>query len=293
MRFEFVRCLVIGLAALSFGRVTVAQVIGNGDGQFTVRAYNLIDGGGSADSDINTVAEMTAVWNFLDTNPGFTTGTTPSIGGAVLNIGTNLTTLSVGFNVPNVIDFNGGGDFGTNNPYSNIAGGAGLGGDDFSVRAQTYVQFNTGGTYTIAVASDDGRQINLSEAIPGFAPGYSGFTARNLQTSGTFTSGDDSIFYDGCCGQTLGTFTVGAGEVLALDTFFHERGGGDYFEVSLAQGSQATFAAGTFQLLTDGMFNGAISLHSAVQLVPEPSMVAFWSLAAVGAIAFYRLRRRA
>jgi hypothetical protein len=257
----------------------------------------------------NNTPNWLGVWNALDGGAG----PTGSVVGR--NVQFNLKDFEVDFN------YGGGGNFGGTRSIQSINnnGPGGTGGvigpgegdgapdnaSNYSVRAQTYLQFTQGGTYTIAMGSDDGRLISLTEALPGSAPGYTGFTARNGQFGGgnpaggfpaSFTPGDTEIgFSDGTgVNQTLGTFNVAAGDILALDAFYYEGTGGDAGEISLAQGSQTAFSTATFQLLTDNMFNGAVQLSTSIQQVPEPAAVVIWSIFAValGFVGYRRIRRR-
>ncbi|MCP4377423.1 MAG: fibro-slime domain-containing protein, partial [bacterium] len=162
-----------------------------------------------------------------------------------------------------------------NNDGPGGSGGDITGGYDFSLRARTFIRFTTGGEYSISAGSDDGRRIQLTEAVAGSAPGYAGFTARGGQVTGDFVSGDTAISFDGTTGHqhTTGVFTVAAGDILALDTFFFERSGGDQFHVAIKAGSD-TDHGGTsdgWQLLEDGAAGVLISSDIDAFFVDEPT----------------------
>ncbi|MEZ5303447.1 MAG: PEP-CTERM sorting domain-containing protein [Verrucomicrobiales bacterium] len=218
-----------------------------GDGLFTVRAFNVV--AGSDDSDLNDTLETLNMWRGLDARPA---GATGYIAGNH-NVSSNLNATS------SVVDYaGGGGNFGTNLPYSSIAGGAGLGGDDFSVRARTYITLPAG-DYSIAAASDDGRYIAIS------GDNVTPVGAAGAQVTGTPSLGANVFYFNGTTGHnnTIGQFTVGAGGAeVALDTFFFERGGGDSFEVSIANGHQGAFSTPTFELLQDGALGGNAQISS-------------------------------
>ncbi|MCP4377421.1 MAG: hypothetical protein GY794_14745, partial [bacterium] len=150
-----------------------------------------------------------------------------------------------------------------NNDGPGGSGGDVTGGYNFSLRARAFIRFTAGGEYSISAGSDDGRRIQLTEAVAGSAPGYTGFTARGGQVTGAFASGDTAISFDGPTGyqHTTGVFTVAAGDILALDTFFFELGGADLFHVAIKAGSD-TDHGGTsdgWQLLEDGVAGALIS----------------------------------
>lgn len=230
------------------------------DGLFTVRAFNVVGGGGSNDNDLNSTLESLSIWNALDVGGG-PTGTLPA--SASRSITTTYNFQNVHRNTTaSVIDYaGGGGQFGTDNAYSTIGGG--LGGDDFSVRARGFVKFNTAGTYSIAAGSDDGRVLTLADV--GMSPGYAGFSATGGQLS-TPPTAADTVGYNGTTGHntSTGVLSVNAGDVLGLSSFFFERGGGDSFEVSIKSGSD-TSAGGPgdgWSLLTDGALAGAVNVST-------------------------------
>jgi len=251
-----------------------------------VKAFNVVGGGGSTDNDLDSATETGVIWNFLDANPGFT-GTTPDLGGGkVYNVENNLVDATA------AVDYaGGGGNFPLDYSYSTISGGAGLSGDDFSVRAQAFVGIPEG-TWTIAVASDDGRLLQLNGITNPLLAFASGHDQINLGGAGF-----NYVGYDGTTGhdQTLGVFTIqnadldslGHLSMAMLDAFFFERGSGDSFEISIAPGAHTGFND-NFMLLEDGMFGWVVS-QSELRFVPEPSTML---LLAGGLLAVARRRRR-
>jgi len=219
---------------------------------FTVKAYNIVGGGGSNDNDINSASENLTIWDFLDANPGHT-GNTGDVGtGKIYNVQNNHT------DVAGVIDYaGGGGDFGVNNPYSTIGTGAGLGGDDFSVRALSTITFNTGGTYTIRAGSDDGRYLRLAGVT---------FDSVGGQ-GGTYQPLADTVVFDATTGhdRSWGTFTVAPGTVATLDSHFFERGSGDSFELSISNSG----SGGPYVLLQDDPFGGGEISVSPTYTLPD------------------------
>ena len=217
----------------------------------------------------NTTSNWKALWDEVgETN---TTGNVVTVAG----------TYNVVYNhsdTETVFDYEGGGNFGTNRNLNTInsdgpgGGASSVGGDDYSIRAKSYLAFNVGGTYTIALGSDDGRRIQLTEASVGSAPGFSGFTSRGDQYNGSFTSGDNVIGFSGGTGhnQTVGVFTVQAGDILELDAFYYQGNGGHSGEISIASGAFSSFTnTSDFKLLTDQQFGIALSSDNNFSLAAE------------------------
>jgi len=225
---------------------------------FNARMIQISPGGGSTDNDINTANEAIVI-----ATEATGLGTLNASNGANYNV----TTFVEG--QYEVIDFaGGGGSFSVNNPYPD---GRTTPGDDFLVGVQAYLEMRPG-TYTIAFGSDDGGALQLS--------GITFTSTFNENPTGGQGVGTDTILFNGNRGHgwTGGTFTVpGGGGVYysELYSLFYERGGGDSYEIALAQGSQGSFN-GNFELLTDGLYGWRVAPH----MIPEPSTLLIWSLLA-------------
>ena len=133
------------------------------DGLFEVQVVST-----SGNTPGTNVNNWQALWTALDGGAG----PTGSVAGYdVIN---NTTDTEVVFDYPGT-----GGDYSVNNTLGTIAGDgpgggpgpfnpSGTSGSNYSVRAKTFIKFNNAGTYTIALGSDDGRRIELTEAAPRF-----------------------------------------------------------------------------------------------------------------------------
>ena len=132
------------------------------------------------------------------------------------------------------------GYFGSKNSPSTIDSGSGnfTGNANYSIRAATYLQFDNAGTYTIAMGSDDGRRVELTDV--GGSATFTGFTSVSGQGGG---SGANVFGFSGGTGHrwTYGTFTVAAGDILRLDAFYYEGGGGDSGEIAIAANRNSRF----------------------------------------------------
>lgn len=245
------------------------------DGLFTVDAFQLSAG------QLNNTPETRLIWNGIDGGAGI--GDVPIAGHTIGALESDTASQII---------YNGNFDgFVGSVGYSTIGGGTVTGGNDFSVRARTFVEFTTGGTYSISSGSDDGREIVLSDI--GLSTGYSGFSAAGNQVDG-FVAGSEAIEKTGTTGHahTTGVFSVDAGDVLALDAMFFERGGGDQFHIAIKLGSDTGFGGtgDNWELLTDGALNGFIQLTSDLApSVPEPATA---TLALLGLGGLMRRRRR-
>jgi autotransporter-associated beta strand protein/VCBS repeat-containing protein len=199
-----------------------------------LNVYNALDGGAGP---TGTIAGYNITNNVIDTEVSF------DYAGDAGNFGTNHAIGSI----------NGTGPGGSGGPFSP----SGQGGSNYSIRATTYLRFSVGGTYTLAMGSDDGRRISLTAADLTSGSPFNGFASRGGQTNGSFTAGDSVIGYSGGTGHdwTAGVFTVAAGDVLMLDAFYYEGSGGDSGEIAIASGSYGDFTNTTdFTLLREGVF---------------------------------------
>jgi MYXO-CTERM domain-containing protein len=215
---------------------------------FKVEGFNIVGGGGSNDNDLNSTNETISIWNALDNGVG-PTGPVSVPQATNVNGTYNFQNIHTGVNNAVVNYGGGGGNFGGNVGYGTIGGG--LGGDDFSVRATAAVTFNNAGTYRIAAASDDGRLVNLTGAVLNSVSGQTNIGGPGASTYGwTNPTGHNN---------STGEFTVNAGDVVNVESFFFERGGGDSFEISVASGAGGACCGG-FTLLQNGALAGGITM---------------------------------
>ena len=203
----------------------------------------------------NITANWLNIWNAVDA--GATTGTI-----AGFNITTNLRDTETTFNYADAASY--GGTLGINSINNNGPGLAGgfAGADDYSIRTRSFLRFTTGGTFTLAMGSDDGRRVSLAPVFAGSAPGYSGFTAQGGQVDGPFVAGQTVVGFSGGTGHnwSVGTFTVAAGDLLALDAFYYEGNGGDSGEIAIASGTFGGWTNTTdFPLLANGVLGIQLS----------------------------------
>jgi hypothetical protein len=121
----------------------------------------------------------------------------------------------------------------------------GLSGDteDYALRASAKVTIPAG-TYSLAVTSDDGFRLT----IPGIT-----FTATSGE-NGNNGVGTNSIAYAAPRGNaaTVGTFTLASPLTTTITLDGYERGGGDTFELSIANTATTAFNTTAFQILRDG-----------------------------------------
>ncbi len=237
--------------------ITVADAARVGDGHFNVRAFRVVGGGGSTDNDLNDLAETTSIWDAID--GGAPVPGAVAVGAAVYNVDQFET------DVESKIDYGGGGgNFGGTLGYASIngdgpgGGGGGItGGDDFSVRADTHIAFKNPGTYSLAVVSDDGRRVELTAAELASGSPFGPFIAHGGQVDGGSGTGTNLLVRNGTTGHaaSVGVFEAAAGDVLFLDAYFFERGGGDSFEIAIKAGSDTGYGGpgDGWQLLQQGV----------------------------------------
>ncbi len=272
-------------------------------GGWQIDTFNLIGGGGSNDNDINTTSEALAIWNAIDGGQG--TGTTGLISGGLdvqVDQIYNITGVTDVENT-NLVNYGGGnGDFGGNTAYGTInddgpggGGGPVNGGDDFSIKTTGFMQFMQGGQYSIAIASDDGRRLELTaEDLEAGSP-FAGFIAKGGQGAGGGDEDAFSLHQNGTTGhnRTVGVFEVLQGDVLELEGVFFERGGGDSYEISIKFGNDTGFGGpgDGWILLSDAVNQGLIRLSAQqFQIVPEPTTAV---LGLLGLAGLARRRRQA
>jgi VCBS repeat-containing protein len=259
-----VQSLAAGQTATDTFTYTLNDRNATGDGLFNISAFAADSGGGSNDNDLNTTNEVLGIWNAIDGGANLTNPVSAN--------GKNYNVARFEQDTENRVIYNGNFDgYSGSLAYSSInsngpggSGGSITGGNDFSVRAKSFLYFNTGGTYSIAVGSDDGRRIKLTATDLTAGSPFAGFTAAGGQTTGTNLGVDSSVvMHNNPTGHnhTTGVFTVAAGDILELDTFFYERGGGDQFHLSIKAGND-TSHGGTgdgWALLQNETLNMAVS----------------------------------
>jgi autotransporter-associated beta strand protein len=268
--------LLIPAAALAvLISLPAASAFGQGfsltsDGVHRVTAFDLTSGGGATDTQVSSATEALGIWNAIDAG-----GVVP---GAIT---ANSQTYNVGAYVNNTvasIDYVGGGDFSVNRALSTIGTGFPMAGavEDVSVRARTYLAVPVG-NWSIAIASDDGRRLAMSDAQAGAAgsggvTGFSTFSGHGGQMDSGSGTGQNFLLYAGTTGheRSIGTFSVTPAQVesgtnvalLYLDGFYFERGtGGGSVELSIRNGLDTTFGGASegWTLLQNGTFGWTVS----------------------------------
>ena len=233
---------------------------------FNARLIRIQGGGGSNDSQINSAAEALSIAQNA-------TGT------GLLTIGsTNYNVTVFSDEVTPIVDYaGGGGSFGYNRKYPDGHDGGWM--EDFLVRAHAWVRIPPG-TWTIGFGSDDGGLLRL-DGLFGAT-----ITFTNEYNTNGDSGLDNEVRYNGVRGHswTRGVFTVSDETYAELTALFFERGGGDSFEIALAQGARSGFNTNDFQLLYSGLHGWIVS----PTLIPEPST----ALLALLGLAGLRLRRR-
>jgi hypothetical protein len=251
------RNLIIVFLAVGFLSCQLAIPTTEAAPTFTVQAYNVVGGGGSNDNDLNSTLESLGIWDAID--GGAVTGPV-TIGSTTYNI------QNIHNDTDSVISYNNG-TFSPNNAWSTIGSGAGLGGDDFAVRALATVTFQPG-TYSVATGSDDGRYLRLAGIT------FDSFGGQG----GTVQSAADTVMFNGTTGHnySVGTFTVAAPTTATLDTHFFERGGGDSFNLAIKSGADTSMGGpgDGWELLQHNALGGSVSVDNAYTLPSRLKTVA-------------------
>ena len=142
------------------------------------------------------------------------------------------------------IDFagNGGGTFAVNNPV------LGAGGNDFAIEARAKVTIPAG-TWQIAFGSDDGGQLTLADVSFGARFGENFLFPAEQRSNQIWFNDNRGHAWTGA------SFTLTAPLTTIFHSSFHERGGGDSFEVAIrnaSSGLQTGVNATDWVLLEDG-----------------------------------------
>ncbi|MEZ6120765.1 MAG: hypothetical protein R3C28_29890 [Pirellulaceae bacterium] len=150
-----------------------------------------------------------------------------------------------------VVDFaGGGGTYGENYPYPNGVADTSM--NDFVVQVTADVVIPAG-SWSISFGSDDGGQVT----IPGIE--LIEFEDDNFQ--------DDQIRFEGNRGHawTTGTFELAEELSTTITGSFHERGGGDSFEIAILNDAVLEDAnpANGWELLGDGVYGWSVTTSAA------------------------------
>ena len=115
-----------------------------------------------------------------------------------------------------------------------------------------------------------------------------------FNTDGDADHNDDTVFYNGNRGHgwTGGTFTVGPEGLQAhIDASFHERGGGDSFEVAIAGGHLNDFTDHAEESI-DGFYKTLAGAGEfGIRVIPEPSSTVLLGMG-LGLLGLFRRRMR-
>jgi hypothetical protein len=151
-----------------------------------------------------------------------------------------------------VADLGGGnGSFAGAQPYPNGVADESM--NDFAVQLTANVKIPAG-TWTIGFGSDDGGQVTIP-----------GIEFQDFLNSDSFE--DDQIRFTGNRGHawTVGTFELAADLETTIVASFHERGGGDSFEIAVIdeEALEAASPGAGWQLLGDGALGWEVKTTAA------------------------------
>ena len=212
----------------------------------------LVELGSTANNgDVDTSAEAYEIFQFLDGNPGFTGSTGPLPNGITYDIANNLDELID----PGPINWDDGGNF-TGDRSTTILG---RGADDnhYLLRYTGTIVFPPG-DYTIDHNADDGSLVRLEGVtlLNKYGENFDNDGSGGIIFGGT--SPPDTTVYNGDSGghHTGGSFSFTEETAVKVDMWFWEKGGGEHWEVSIANSLETGFggAGTTFLLLEDGVF---------------------------------------
>ena len=214
-----------------------------------------IDSGGS-NTQINTITEALAI------HAAWLAAGSPASG--LINSGTYNVAAS-GSSTVDRIDFGGSEHYFSDTlPYP----GSGVSGEDFLVHASGTLSL-AAGDYTIYVESDDGFSF-IMDTLSGDTVAFNKF--------GRSTSGDSNeLRYEYPTGnsKTGGSFTLSQDSVFDIAAIFFERGGGDFFEISIANDIRTSTAPSGYEILRDGAINGKVKFGQCV----TPSQIDHFKIA--------------
>ncbi|MFT5413488.1 MAG: hypothetical protein ACI9NC_006243, partial [Verrucomicrobiales bacterium] len=223
-----------GLASGGDGIITYAS---NALPGWLVRNLDVVGGTGSGNVDSLTEAD-----------------------GLIANTGTaNFTLQGDRTEVRPILDLGGGaGDYPVNDLYPGSTPTSGTTRDDFVIFATSQVTIPAG-TWSIAIASDDGGSIKV-EGVD-FSTGAAGVESRFGEEDPPLRLSDDSVRFDAKRGHgwTGGTFVLTEPLSTTVTAVMFERGGGDSIEVAVRDATSGidnapqNGAASGWALLEDGL----------------------------------------
>jgi len=242
-----------------------------------VDAFRIDGANGATDNQLNSADEAYAIWDQID-NTGFAAG--PIVPGLTPATTYNVAAFNAGITMQE-LDLGGGGNYAVNDSFAGLLN---ISGEDFSVRARATVGIPVG-TWTIASGGDDQTYVQLPGVT--FTSNTGLASPMNLLPTGP---GTDAIAANsGCCNETVGSFTI-TEDMANCDGYFYttfesafiERGGGDWWQVSIAPGgwggtqwnpADASWPGGhnsnQFRLLADGMFGWVVSTNTVDEALAE------------------------
>lgn len=135
-----------------------------------------------------------------------------------------------------------------------------IGGEDYAIEGRAEVTIPAG-TWSIAFGSDDGGQLTLQTKSGSDIAFGSSFNTNGHGNYRLRTRPSNQVWFLGNRGHnwTGGTFTVAEETTAIFHSSFHERGGGDNFEVAIAEGTNTNPQNnGTWELLADGAMGWSV-----------------------------------
>jgi len=199
-----------------------------------------IDNGGS-DFQINTTTEALAI------HAAWLAAGSPVSG--LISSGTYNVAAS-GSSEVDRIDFGGSEhDFIGTLSYPGAADG--VGDEDFLVHSSGTLSLPAG-TYTIFVESDDGFSF-VMETLSGDTVSFNKFGSSS-------SGGSNELRFENPTGNsnTGGSFTLSQNSVFDISAIFFERGGGDYLEISIANGINTSAAPTGYEILREGALSDKV-----------------------------------
>ena len=211
-----------------------------------------IDRNGS-NTQINNTSEALTIYN------AWLAAGSPATG--LIDSGTYNVAAS-GTSTVDRIDFGGSGrDFSGTLPYPGNS--VGVNGSDFLVQVSGTMSLPAG-DYTIFVKSDDGFNF-VMETLEGDTVSFNKF-------SGTRAGEANELRFENPTGNsnTGGSFTLSEDSLFEVSGIFFERGGGDFFEISIANEIRTNSAPTGYEVLKDGALGGKVKFGECVFSLPSP-----------------------